>query len=210
MTPKSPSVQHCTTLSGWIFAIVARIDNRKKILLNSNTSSMCPHNMANFSPLMAEIGSGVWGTPANFNGFRILASLLQRRRSSKANENLHNVWPSPALLHYIYNIYIFGGSCPLTEFRHVQNSLCVQVLRSPILAALLHGTPAAGSATLRRRTRNGITELSQTVPRIFGWAATTLGIVPHSTFLKSDIVGKREWCSNRRWILRGSKMVGKI
>jgi len=26
----------------------------------------------------------------------------------------------------------------------VQNSLCVQVLPSPILAALLHGTPAAG------------------------------------------------------------------
>ena len=34
----------------------------------------------------------------------------------------------------------FGGSCPVTEFCQVQNSLCVQVLRSPILAALLHGT----------------------------------------------------------------------
>jgi len=34
-------------------------------------SSRCPHNMVNFSPLMAEIGSGVWGTPANFNGFRV-------------------------------------------------------------------------------------------------------------------------------------------
>jgi len=32
--------------------------------------------MANFGPLAAEIGSGVWGTPANFNGFRILAGLL--------------------------------------------------------------------------------------------------------------------------------------
>jgi len=28
--------------------------------------------MANFSPLAAEIGSGVWDTPANFNGFRLL------------------------------------------------------------------------------------------------------------------------------------------
>jgi len=36
-------------------------------------------------------------------------------------------------------IYIFWGSCPLTEFYPVQNSLYVQVLRSPILAALLHG-----------------------------------------------------------------------
>ena len=28
------------------------------------------------SPLAAKIGSVVWGTPANFNGFRVLAALL--------------------------------------------------------------------------------------------------------------------------------------
>jgi len=32
--------------------------------------------MVNFGPLVAEIGSGVWGTPANFNGFCVLAALL--------------------------------------------------------------------------------------------------------------------------------------
>jgi len=48
----------------------------KKNLLSSNTSSTCPDNMVNFGPLTAEIGSGVWGTPANFNGFRVLAALL--------------------------------------------------------------------------------------------------------------------------------------
>ena len=47
-----------------------------KKLLNSNISSTCPHNMVNFGPLMAEIGSGVWSTLANFNGFRVLAALL--------------------------------------------------------------------------------------------------------------------------------------
>jgi len=68
------------------------------------------------------------------------------------------------------------------EFCYVQNALCVQVLRSHVLAALLHGTPAAGvSQTLRRGTRNGIKELSQTAPPIFGWAAITLGIGPHSS-----------------------------
>jgi len=36
--------------------------------------------MANFGPLTAEIGLPVWGTPSNFNGFRVLASLLQRCR----------------------------------------------------------------------------------------------------------------------------------
>jgi len=43
--------------------------------------------------------SGVCGIPANFNGFRILASLLQRHRSLEANETLHDDWPSPELLH---------------------------------------------------------------------------------------------------------------
>jgi len=32
--------------------------------------------MVNFGPLAAEIVSLVWGTPANFNGFRVLAELL--------------------------------------------------------------------------------------------------------------------------------------
>ena len=35
-----------------------------------------PHNMVNFGPLAAEIVSLVWGTPGNFNGFRVLAALL--------------------------------------------------------------------------------------------------------------------------------------
>jgi len=34
--------------------------------------------MVNFDPLAAEIGPVVWGTPANFNGFRVLAALLHR------------------------------------------------------------------------------------------------------------------------------------
>jgi len=135
---------------------------------------MSSQNMANFGPLTAEIGSGVWGTPANLNGFRVLPSLLQRRRSVEANQTLLDVWPSHGLVHYI-SLYIFVGSCPLTEFCPVQYSLYVQVLRSPVLAALLHGSPApaAGvSQSLRRGTKNGITELSQR-------AAITLGIDPH-------------------------------
>jgi len=36
----------------------------------------CDHNMVNFGPLTAEIGLGVWGTPANSNRFRVLATLL--------------------------------------------------------------------------------------------------------------------------------------
>ena len=32
--------------------------------------------MVNFGPVAAEIGSLVWGNPANFNGFRVLTALL--------------------------------------------------------------------------------------------------------------------------------------
>jgi len=60
----SPSAHHRTTLSGYIFANKAQIDNQKK-LLNSNISPTCPYNMVNFGPLAAEI-----------NGFRVLAALL--------------------------------------------------------------------------------------------------------------------------------------
>ena len=68
--------------------------------------------MVNFGSLAAEIGSGVWGTPANLNGF------------------------------------------------------CV-------LAALLHGTLVVASAKL-----SGV---EQRAPPVFGRAAITLGIGPHSS-----------------------------
>jgi len=180
MTQKIAKNRHLRTISQLcrtVSSMKACIDNRKN-LLNSNIFSTCL-NMANFGPLTAEVGSGVCGTRESFNGFRALPSLLQRHRSPEANQTLHDVWPSPGLVHYTY---IFGGSCPMTEFYPVQYSLYVQVLRSPIFAGLLHGSPAAVvSQTLRRGTRNGITELSQTTPPIFGWAAITLSIGPHSS-----------------------------
>ena len=41
-----------------------------------NGSSTCLDNMVNFVLLTAEICWRVWGTPANFNEFRVLAALL--------------------------------------------------------------------------------------------------------------------------------------
>jgi len=83
-----------------------------------------------------------------------------------------------------YTIYIFRGCCPLREFCQVRNSLCVQVLHFPILAALLHGTRAVGvSQTLRHGTRNAIKELFYRASPIFGMAAITLGIGPYSSIV---------------------------
>jgi len=53
----------------------------KKNLLTINISSTCPHSMVHLGSLTAEIGSQVWGTPANFNRFPALALLLHHRRS---------------------------------------------------------------------------------------------------------------------------------
>jgi len=77
-------------------------------VLNNNISSTCSHNTVNFGPLAAEIGLPVCGTRANFIGFRVLASLLHRRRSTDVNQTLHDVWPSPGL----YTIYTFSGALP--------------------------------------------------------------------------------------------------
>jgi len=79
---------HRTTLSGYIFATKARIDNREKNLFNSNTASTCSYNMVNFGPLAAEIVFLVWGTPANFNGFRVLAALLHGSLIVSVSETL--------------------------------------------------------------------------------------------------------------------------
>ena len=89
---KSPSAHHRTILLGYIFATKARIDTEVfwhsgalqigllllllKNLLSSSIFSRCRHSMVNFGLLAAEIDPVVWGTPANFNGFRVLAALL--------------------------------------------------------------------------------------------------------------------------------------
>ena len=59
----------------------------KKLVKQQYTSATCPHNMVNFSSLMADIASGVWGTPANFNCFRVLAALLHGIYSSGCQPN---------------------------------------------------------------------------------------------------------------------------
>jgi len=92
----TPSADHRTTLSSYIFATNARIDNRKN-LLNSNIFPTCLYNMVNFGYTS--------GTRANFNGFRVLAS-LQRRRSPEANQTLHDVWR----LLGCYTMYTFLGA----------------------------------------------------------------------------------------------------
>jgi len=65
---KSPKNRYLRTVAQLYRAVSSQrrhIDNRKK-LLNSNTFSTCLHNMVNFKPLTAEIGSLILGHHSKF------------------------------------------------------------------------------------------------------------------------------------------------
>jgi len=75
---QDPKNHHLGTIAQLCRAISSQLRHVSTIaknLLSSNISFTYPHNTVNFGPLTAEIGSTVWGTPANFNWFRVLASL---------------------------------------------------------------------------------------------------------------------------------------
>jgi len=91
---KSPKIRHLRTIARLCRAIslqLRHISTIGKNLLNSNIFSRCPHNMVNVGPLTAEIGLPVWGTTAYLNRFRVLASLLQRRRLTEPNQGTISV-----------------------------------------------------------------------------------------------------------------------
>jgi len=77
--PKVAKNRHLGTIAQLCRAISSQLRHVLTIgknLLSSNISSTCPHSMVNYGPLAAEIVSLVWGTPGNFNGFRVLVALL--------------------------------------------------------------------------------------------------------------------------------------
>jgi len=144
----------------------ACIDNWKKLVKQQYLH--IHHKMMNLSPLTAEISSGVWGTLANFNRFHVL---LHQHHSMEVNQTLHDVWSSPGLVHYVY---ASGGSCPAREFWQVQNSLCIQILHSHILAAL-------HCMALEQWASANLCGVQQRAPPMLSRAAITLGIGPHSS-----------------------------
>jgi len=73
---------------GYIFATKAHIHNQKKNLLTAICPPDVPHNTVNIGLLTAEIRWRVWGTPANFNGFRVLAALLHGSQVVSVSQTL--------------------------------------------------------------------------------------------------------------------------
>jgi len=94
----------------------------EKNLLNIDAASTCPHNMVNFGLLTAEICWRVWDTPANFNGFRVLAALLHStlvlgvsqtlRRWTEAGPLYSAGRPSRWALAHISSYFLFSFVCP--------------------------------------------------------------------------------------------------
>ena len=104
--------------------------------------------MVNFGPLMAEIGSGVWGTPANFNGFRAWLCYCSDVTDSRPTKPCTTFVRLMGMLPHVHYLYIFGSSCPLTEFCQVQNSLCI-----PSLAFSYIGSVTARHSSSRRQPK---------------------------------------------------------
>jgi len=84
---------HLGTIAQLCRAISSQLSHVSTIgkkIVSSNMSSRCPHNIVNFGgfqPLAAEIDLTVWGTPANFNGFRDLAAFTAQQSSSECQPN---------------------------------------------------------------------------------------------------------------------------
>jgi len=162
---KSPNVRHLGTIAQICRAMSLQLRYAMTIgknLLKINISSTCPYNMVNFGSLTAEIRWRVSGTPANFNGFRVLASLHAATSLNGGQPNfarcLDVSWTGTLCIHFP-GLLPRNGILPRATFTLLPSLtfFCWQ----RYCTALLHGTPAAGvSQTLGRGTRNGITELS--------------------------------------------------
>jgi len=141
----SPSHKFCRAISYQLrhLSIIGKKTFKQQCLLFHMSSQYGELQPTNGWDRLAKFGH-----PANFNWFRVLAPLLHRRRRST---KLYTMF-GRLLRWYTTYIHTFWGSCPLTEFCQVQNSLCVQTLRRSA-----QGTP------------------------IFGRAVITLGIGPHSS-----------------------------
>ena len=83
--------------------------------------------MTNFGPLAAEIYWRVWVTPANFNWFRVLPSLLYRRRSTEVNKTLQCLavfWAGILYMHFV-GALAPDGILPAAKFTLCPIKSCV-------------------------------------------------------------------------------------
>jgi len=167
---KSPSGHHPTTCRA-ISSQLRHVSTIKELVKQQYVFRMSPQ-YGELRPTSGWDRFGSLGHPSQFQRVSRLAFVL-------AATSLNGRQPNFARCLAIscagtLFVYIFGGSFPWQNFVrckiHFTSKSCIL-----ILATLMHGTPAAGlSQTMRRGTRNGITELLQRAPPIFDRAAIPL------------------------------------
>jgi len=183
---KLPKVQHLGTIAQLFCAASSQLRHvltiEKKNLLKSNISFHKSPKCDELRPTNGWDRFGGLGHPANFNWFVTAATSLTGGQPNLAR-CLAVFWAATLYI-YIY-IYIFGSSWPPDGFAkckvHFTSKSCV--LYWLHYSTALQQRASLVSQTLRHGTRNAITELSQRAPPIFGWAAITLGIGTHSSFV---------------------------
>jgi len=120
-TQKIPKSRHLGTIPQLCRAISSQLRHvstiGKKNLLSSSISSICPRNMVNFGPLVAEIVSLVWGTSSNFNRFCVLAMCYCTASSSGRQPNF-------AALNRGRHLYS-AGQPSRWALAHILVSLCI-------------------------------------------------------------------------------------
>ena len=132
---------------------------------------------------------GSTGHPSKFQRVSRLALVTAATSLTGGQPNLHDVWPSPGLVYYVY---ILGALAPWWNFVSCKSHFAS---KSCVLQYWQHYcTPAVGvSQSLRRGKRNGIMKLLQRAPPIFGRAAITLGIGPDSSLNIMHLL-IMQWC----------------
>jgi len=174
----SPS-GHYRTICRAIFSQLRHILTIEKTCLNSNISLTCIHNMVIFGPLTAEIRWRVWGTPANFNRFRV--SLLGFVTAATSPNAANQICTTFGRLLGWYTMYIFsGGSCLVTEFCHVRPSLAFSYIGSVTARYSSSGRQRKFAASYKEWNYGTFAEGATYT--LFGWAAITLGICPQSSY----------------------------
>jgi len=115
--PKSRHLGTITQICRAIYSQLRHLSTTEKNLLSSNISPSCLHNVVNFGSLAAEICWRVWGTPANFNGFRVLAALLHGILAVVVRQTLRR-WTEGAT--YIRQGGHHVGHCPHSSWRYLR------------------------------------------------------------------------------------------
>jgi len=87
---KSPKSRHLRTIVQLCRSMSSQLRHVSTIGKNVKPQYFLhtSHNMVNFGLLAAEIGTVVWGTPANFKGFCVLAALLHGSQVVNVSQTL--------------------------------------------------------------------------------------------------------------------------